>query len=110
MSCHDVSLGGILTAVSKMCIKGKKGIKINSLKGLTNKYEYFFGEDQARYIIEIPKASLKIVKEILNKYSVHFDELGTVNGQSIAYKNDINLSIEELADTHKYWLKRYMDN
>ena len=110
MSCHDVSLGGILTAVSKMCIKGKKGIKINSLKGLTNKYEYFFGEDQARYIVEIPEASLKKVKEILNKYSVHFDEFGTVNGQSIAYKDDINLSIEELIDAHKYWLKKYMDS
>ena len=110
VSCHDVSLGGILTAVSKMCIKGKKGIKINPLKGLTNKYEYFFGEDQARYIIEIPEASLKKVKEILNKYSVHFDELGTVNGQSIQYKDDINLPIEELEDAHKYWLKKYMDS
>ena len=110
VSCHDVSLGGILTAVSKMCIKAKKGIKINSLKGLTNKYEYFFGEDQARYIVEIPKASLKKVNDILNKYSVHFDELGTVNGQSIEYKDDINLPIEELADAHKYWLKRYMDS
>ena len=110
VSCHDVSLGGILTAVSKMCIKGKKGIKINTLKGLTNKYEYFFGEDQARYIIEIPKASLKKVNDILNKYSVHFDELGTVNGQSIEYKDDINLPIEELADAHKYWLKKYMDS
>ena len=30
LSCHDVSLGGILTAVSKMCIKGNKGIKINN--------------------------------------------------------------------------------
>ena len=93
-----------------MCIKGKKGIKINSLKGLTNKYEYFFGEDQARYIIEIPKASLKKVNEILDKYSVHFDELGTVNGQSIKYNADINLPIEELEDAHKYWLNKYMDN
>jgi phosphoribosylformylglycinamidine synthase len=96
VSCHDVSLGGILTALS--------------LKGLTNKYEYFFGEDQARYIVEIPKASLKKVNDILNKYSVHFDELGTVNGQSIVYKDDINLPIEELADAHKYWLKKYMDS
>ena len=28
-SCHDVSLGGILIAIAKMCIKGNKGIKIN---------------------------------------------------------------------------------
>ena len=30
-ACHDVSLGGILIAVSKMCIKGNKGIKIFSI-------------------------------------------------------------------------------
>ena len=34
-----------------MAIKGKKGFKLNKLKGLTNKFEYFFGEDQGRYII-----------------------------------------------------------
>ena len=26
-SAHDVSLGGIITAISKMCIKGNKGIE-----------------------------------------------------------------------------------
>ena len=110
VSCHDVSLGGILTAVSKMCIKGNRGIKINTLKGLTNKYEYFFSEDQARYIVEIPKSNLNTVNEILNKYSVHFDEFGIVDAKSIKYKDDINLPIEELVDAHKYWLNKYMDS
>jgi Phosphoribosylformylglycinamidine (FGAM) synthase, synthetase domain len=41
-SCHDISLGGILVAISKMCIKSKKGFKLNQLKGLVNKFEYFF--------------------------------------------------------------------
>ena len=31
-SIHDVSIGGIITAVSKMCIKGNKGISINKPK------------------------------------------------------------------------------
>ena len=30
-SAHDVSLGGIITAISKMCIKGYKGIQIKKL-------------------------------------------------------------------------------
>ena len=38
VSCHDISLGGILVAISKMCIKSKKGIKLNPLKGLINKF------------------------------------------------------------------------
>ena len=31
-SAHDISLGGLLVAISKMCIKGNKGIKINKSK------------------------------------------------------------------------------
>ena len=110
VSCHDVSLGGILTAVSKMCIKGNKGIKINPLKGLINKFEYFFGEDQARYIIEINSTNIKKVSEILNNNSVHFDDLGVVDKNILSFENDIKLPIEELSNAHTYWLERYMDN
>ena len=110
VSCHDVSLGGILPAISKMCILGNKGIKINNLKGLTNKYEYFFGEDQARYIVEIPKDNVQKVIEILNNNSVHYDNLGVIQENHMNFNDDINLPIEELANTHKYWLKEYMNN
>ena len=65
VSCHDVSLGGILTAVTKMCIRGNKVIKINPLKGLINKFEYFFSEDQSLYIVEIPKENVEKVKDTL---------------------------------------------
>ena len=54
-SAHDISLGGIIIALARMCIKGNKGVKLNKLKSLINKFQYFFGEDQGRYIIEITK-------------------------------------------------------
>ena len=110
ISCHDVSLGGILVAISKMCIKGNKGLKINNLKGLTNKYEYFFGEDQARYIVEIPNENVQSVVDTLNSNSVHFDNLGVIQEKKISFNGDINLPIEELSDVHKYWLKDYINN
>ena len=109
-SCHDVSLGGILTAISKMCIKGKKGIKINSIKGLTNKFEYFFGEDQARYIIELKNKNFQIVTKILKENSVHYDELGKVTKKLIEFDNDLKLTIEEIEEINKTWLKDYMVN
>ena len=110
ITCHDVSVGGILTAVSKMCIKSKKGLKINKLKGLSNKFEYFFGEDQARYIVEVKKENIEKFRQILNKNSVHFDNLGIVQENTLNFEDDINLPIEELSDTHKYWLEKYMNN
>jgi len=109
-TCHDVSLGGILIAISKMCIKGKKGIKINPIKGLVNKFEYFFGEDQGRYIIELSKKNQQKVKEILENNSVHFDEVGTIDQSDIIFDNKTSLSIDDLEKENKTWLKKYMVN
>jgi len=47
-AAHDVSLGGIITALSKMCIKGKKGATLKKPNYLINQFEYLFGEDQGR--------------------------------------------------------------
>ena len=110
ITCHDVSLGGILTAVAKMCIIGNKGLKINPLKGLTNKFDYFFGEDQARYIVEIPKENIQKVDEILNNNSIHYDYFGVISDKILSFNDDINLPIEELSNAHKYWLQEYMKN
>ena len=109
-SCHDVSLGGIIVAISKMCLKGKKGIKINQLKGLINKFEYFFGEDQARYLVEIQKENLPKVDKILKENSVHYDELGTVVDENIEFSDEIKLSIDDLEKSYKSWLRKYMIN
>ena len=109
-SCHDVSLGGIMTALSKMCIKGKKGLKVNQLKGLVNKFEYFFGEDQARYLVEIQKENLAKVLNILKENSVHYDELGLVMDKNIEFSDELKMSVDDLEKTYKNWLRKYMIN
>ncbi len=108
LSCRDVSLGGILITISKMCIKGKKGIKLNKLKTLINKYEYFFSEDQGRYIIEVSKKNVKDVENILKDSSIHFDELGEVLEDNFIFFDDDKISIDELAKHNKNWLMEYM--
>ncbi len=109
-TCHDVSLGGILTAISKMGIKSGKGVKLFPLEGLVNKFEYFFGEDQGRYIIEIKPENLENVENMLKKESIHFDKLGLVEGDKITYENDLKLSIDDIKEGYKKWLKEYMVN
>ena len=109
-SAHDVSLGGIITAVAKMCIKGKIGIKLNKPKYLINEMEYFFSEDQGRYIIEFSKKDLKKVKEILNKNAVHFEELGTINENELYIDDKTKVTIDELTSSNTKWLSNYMSN
>ncbi len=107
-SAHDVSLGGIITATAKMCIKGKKGIKIKKPKYLINEIEYLFAEDQGRYIVEINQKDFKKVSDILNKNAVHFDELGTIAQNNLYIDEKTKVPIDELLTSHKSWLIKYM--
>jgi len=107
-SAHDVSIGGIITAVSKMCIKGNKGINLKKPKYLINEIEYFFAEDQGRYVIEVNKDSLKKVTDILNKNAVHYDELGIINKDQMFINEKTKVTIDELMTSNTSWLTNYM--
>ncbi|MDC0895217.1 phosphoribosylformylglycinamidine synthase subunit PurL [Candidatus Pelagibacter sp.] len=107
-SAHDVSIGGIITAVSKMCIKGNKGINLKKPKYLINEIEYYFAEDQGRYIIEVSKNSLKKVTDILVKNAIHFDELGNINEDQLFINEKTKVTIDELRTSNTTWLTNYM--
>ena len=107
-SAHDVSIGGIITAVAKMCIKGNKGINLKKPKYLINEIEYYFSEDQGRYIIEVSNEDLKKVTDILNKNAVHHDELGKINEDQLFINVKTKVTIDELRTSNTTWLTEYM--
>ena len=109
-SAHDISLGGLLTAVSKMCIKGNKGIKFKKLKQSMNEIEYFFSEDQGRYLIEINPKDLANVSKILDKNSVYHEELGIIIDKELIINEKTKLTIDELRSYNTTWLKKYMSS
>ena len=109
-SAHDISLGGLLTAVSKMCIKGNKGIKFKKLKQSMNEIEYFFSEDQGRYLIEINPKDLANVSKILDKNSVYHEELGIIIDKELIINEKTKLTIDELRSYNTNWLKKYMSS
>ena len=52
---------------------------------------------------------IKPVK-ILKENSVHYDELGKVTKKLIEFDNDLKLTVEEIEEINKTWLKDYMVN
>ena len=76
LSSHDISNGGLITALSEMAINSDYGAKIQKPKKLTNLYRYFFGEDQARYIIEIEADNLTKVEKILKDNDTYYENIG----------------------------------
>ena len=93
-----------------MCISGNKGININNPENLINYFEYFFREDQGRYLVEIEKKEFEKVKSILEKNSVYFNKFGTIQEKNLVLKDKINITIDELVKTNKTWLNKYMSN
>ncbi len=109
-SAHDVSLGGIITAISKMCIKGNKGIELDKPKSLISDIEYFFSEDQGRYIIEIHPDDLNKVTKVLNENSVHYEKLGKIIEKHMKINQKTNITIDELKSYNTNWLTNYMSS
>ena len=49
------------------------------------------------------------LKKILEKNSVHYDELGTVNDKTLIIDEKSKVSIDDLIKSHTIWLNNYMN-
>jgi len=107
-SVHDISSGGILLSLAEMCIRGKIGANINMPKVNLNKHEYFFGEDQSRYIIEVKIGHKKEVEKILKKQSIFYEEIGKTQKDEIYIEKELKININELIELNTNWFKRYI--
>ena len=91
-----------------MCIKGNKGIQLKKLKTLINEIEYLFSEDQGRYIVEIDPKDLEEVTKILDKNSVHHEELGVIIDKDMIINQKTKVTIDELKSYNTNWLNNFM--
>ena len=92
-ACHDVSDGGVLTAIAEMAIKSNLGVHLNAC---IDDAGYWFGEDQGRYVVT---TSLP-----LNKITVPHIVLGNTGGDNVA-----GVTVHELRQLHENWLPDYMN-
>jgi len=108
LSCHDISVGGILINLAEMCIAGNLGANINVPKSLININEYFFGEDQSRYLIEIEEANFEAVTKILNKNSVFFEQIGITQKENLTLGKEFEINVNEMKKYNYRWFKKYI--
>ena len=87
-SVHDISSGGILVALSEMCISSEIGAKIKVPHDKINLHEYLFGEDQSRYLIEIKEENKDKVSNILKENSIYFEIIGKTQKDSLDVNKD----------------------
>ena len=107
LSAHDVSNGGLIVALSEMTISSNYGIKIQKPKKLTNIIEYFFGEDQGRYILEIDENKLPIAHKILKDNNIFFENVGYTQKDYFEIDGELKVNIKNLFEVNNEWYNKY---
>ena len=106
-SVHDISSGGMLVALSEMCILGKIGAKIKIPQNNIGKHEYLFGEDQSRYIIEVNHKNVQEVEKNLKDNNIYYDLVGKTQKNTLTINKELKITIDELTQLNKHWFTSY---
>ncbi len=83
-SAHDISIGGLMSAIILCCEQNNLGAKIDK-KIPENWAGSLFGEDQSRIIFSYEEENKKEISKLLNKSN--WMEIGTVTDKNIKFEN-----------------------
>jgi phosphoribosylformylglycinamidine synthase len=107
-AAHDVSDGGLLVAVAEMAIASGIGAALDAVPEDIPAHAFWFGEDQARYVVTVPADRAEAIIKRVAAASVPVHRVGTTDGEVIAILNERTIAIKVLADRFEGWLPDYM--
>ena len=105
---HDLSDGGLAVALAEMAMAGGIGATVNQLEGFSP-IPVFFGEDQGRYLVTIPRDRIDwFLGEFLKDTGVFAPWIGTTGGNELKLGEARAIPLEELRQAHEAWFPRFM--
>jgi len=106
-SVHDISTGGIILALAEMSLSSQIGIKINKPKKISSILEYFFGEDQSRYLIEVDKSNSSKIEKLFKDNNVYFDIIGVTQKDYFELDKELKIGVKELYEINNKWYNEF---
>jgi phosphoribosylformylglycinamidine synthase len=105
-ACHDLGDGGLLIAVAEMAMAGGRGATLDPPPEGIPAHAWWFGEDQARYLIETrdPGAVLAAAADA----RICAQRIGTVGGVALTLPGGNAISLAQLTEANEAWLPAYM--
>jgi phosphoribosylformylglycinamidine synthase subunit PurL len=102
---HDVSDGGALVALAEMAMASSIGAVLETPPG-TPAHAFWFGEDQARYVVTAKNAEPII--ERAKAAAVPLTRLGATGGAVLSLAGERPLVVSDLKRRFEAWLPAYM--
>jgi phosphoribosylformylglycinamidine synthase II len=106
-SVHDISSGGLILALAEMTFNSGYGINISKPKNFFNLMEYFFSEDQGRYLVEIEPNNLNKISKILNDNNIFNETVGVVQKDYFEIDGELKIASNDLYETNNTWYNNY---
>lgn len=100
-SAHDISEGGLATALAECCFTPghPTGIisNISEINPEIKRNDYLlFSESQSRVLVSLNKSSFKEIKELARKFHIEIRLIGIVGGKNFIIENMIDIPVDEL--------------
>ena len=106
-SAHDVSSGGLILALTEMCLFSGYALKIEKPIKLSNLIKYYFGEDQGRYLLEIEPNNLQKVTKYLSESNIFFEKVAVVQKNYFEMTGEFKININDLCEMNSKWYNSY---
>ena len=98
LSCHDISDGGIASALAEMTFRNNIGCNVNIESGLSPDKILF--SETGGFILETLPKNIDVIKSVFSNYGLDVFEIGSTGGQSIEINNITDIYVSE---TKKAW-------
>ncbi|MBN35582.1 MAG: phosphoribosylformylglycinamidine synthase II [Rhodospirillaceae bacterium] len=105
--CHDVSDGGIIVALTEMALAANIGCAVDTPSGTGAAHGFWFGEDQARYLVAVPGDGIDITSKAAAA-GVSAVILGATGGDTLTVDGGQPISLRTIRDKHEGWLPSFM--
>jgi phosphoribosylformylglycinamidine synthase len=105
-ACHDLSDGGLLVAVAEMVLAGRTGASLAPPPGTLAPHAYWFGEDQARYLIAT--ANPATVLREAQAAGLQASVIGRADEGGLTLPGGVTISLKALQDAHTRFFPAWM--
>ena len=110
-SAHDISEGGIITAIAESCIGDKEnpiGVEVDI--PIKTRLDFsLFSESQSRVIVSILPSNKDEFEKIISEHSTPVSLIGKTTEKDLKINNEITISLEKLIDIYYNTISRKMD-
>ncbi len=106
---HDCSDGGLAVTAIEMALASNIGIHLKNPTHISG-HAWYFGEDQARYLISVEPNSVNPVISTAQGLNIHAEIVGSVGGDMVSGDNAFDISLSQLRKLHEDWLPNLMNS